>query len=372
VEFACSGEYEISLRKYETARYSVNKARPDKCPFISVLMAVRNTARFLPQAIEGVLNDTYSNFEFLIYDDVSTDDSPAILAGYARQDSRIRIYTGEQKAPNFAYIQKFLVGQSKGEYFTIPDSDDVCLPDRMQCLVAEVNRKPSASIVFGWHRMVDEECVKTLEVFGEPIWPLKYFVGGFVHPGASLISRRYYDMTDGFDATVRWSADRDMCFKMLEQSPFSHVGKVVYIYRRHMASRTFERPSDYDAIAIIAEKALGRNTAIAEDYLERGVKNITYHEYVALSYVTAHLVMDVLGPRRGDADVVERLTRALGFSYQSFLRLEHNIDVSHVRTLDQLRSVIVKEVEKIGPGPAYGKLRRLFRKAKKLRSFLRT
>jgi len=53
----------------------MNKVESNKHPLISVLMAVHNTARFLPQAIESVLAETYSNFEFLIYDDVSSKDS---------------------------------------------------------------------------------------------------------------------------------------------------------------------------------------------------------------------------------------------------------------------------------------------------------
>jgi glycosyltransferase involved in cell wall biosynthesis len=348
----------------------MNRTQSDKCPFVSVLMAVRNTARFLPEAIESVLGETYTNFEFLLYDDVSTDDCPRILARYARQDSRIRIYTGERKAPSLAYILKFLVSQSRGEYFTIPDSDDICLPFRMECLADEVVRNPSASIVFGWHRMVDEECAKTLDVFGEPVWPLKYFVGGFVTAGASLISRRYYDMTDGFDAALRWSADRDVCFKMLEQARFCHVDKVVYVYRRHTASWTFERPNDYDALAIIGEKALSRNRLIAERYLSEGSKDITYRQYVALSYLSGHLIAEVLGQRRHDAAMVERLAKALGFTYESFLKLEHGISLTHVRTVDQLRNVIIEQAGKADSESTCGRRRVFLEKARRLWSRL--
>lgn len=334
----------------------MNKIESNKYPFISVLMAVRNTARFLPQAIESVLAETYSNFEFLIYDDASTDDSSKIIDQYVKQDTRIRAYRGEQKAPSFAYISKFLISKSKGEYFTISDSDDICLPDRMQCLVNEAIKNPSASIIFGRHRMVDEKCVNTLETFGEPVWPFKYFVGGFVAVGASLIAKKYYKMTDGYDDTLRWSADRDMCFKMLEQSPFSYIEKVVYIYRRHMASWTFERPSDYDVLSIIGQKTVKRNIPLVQHYLDKGVQNITYSEYIALSYVVAHLVIEILEQRRNDPDMVDRVAKKLGFTYESFLSLTHNISVPQVRTLDQLRDVIIKHIEKLESEHACGKM----------------
>ena len=341
-------------------------------------MAVHDTARFLPQAIESVLAETYSNFEFLLYDDMSTDDSYQIMADYAKQDPRIRIYKGRQKAPSKAYILNFLVGESKGEYFTIPDSDDICLSDRLQCLVKKVVENPSASIVFGWHRMVDEKCVKTLQLFGEPIWPFKYFLDGFVHTGASLISKNYYEMTEGFNDEIRWSADLDLYLKMLERAHFSHIRKVVYIYRRHMASWTFRRPDDYDALSIIREKAVKRNITIAKRYLEKGETNITYNEYVALSYLMAYLAIDILGQYRNNIVIFDRLAKKLGVTYRSFLRLKHNVSLAEVRNIDQLRNLLAKQTEKIKSEHItwlleffYSKRHIIFSKAKNILSILK-
>lgn len=356
----------------------MNKVKPNKHPLISVLMAAHNTARFLPRAIESVLAETYSNFEFLLYDDMSTDDSPKIMAEYANQDPRIRIYKGRQKATSVAYILKFLVGESKGEYFTIHDSDDICLADRLQCLVKKAVKNPSASIVFGWHRMVDEECVKTLQVFDEPVWPFKYFLDGFVHPGASLISKKYYEMTEGFNDEIRWSADRDLYLKMLERAHFSHIRKVVYIYRRHMASWTFERPDDYDALSIIREKAIKRNITIVGRYLEKGETDITYNEYIALSYLMAYLAIEMLGQYRNNIVIFDSLAKKLGVTYRSFQRLKHSVGLAEVRNIDQLRNLIAKQTEKIKSEHVtllsrfyYNKRQIVFSKATKILSILK-
>jgi glycosyltransferase involved in cell wall biosynthesis len=324
----------------------MNKVESNKYPLISVLMSAHNTARFLPQAIESVLAETYSNFEFLIYDDASTDNSPEIIDQYARQDNRIQKYIGEQKAPSVSYILKFLISKSKGEYFTISDSDDICLPDRMQCLVSKAVKNPSSSIVFGWLRMVDEKCVKTLQIFGEPIWPFKYFLAGFVSPGASLISRKYYNMTDGFDDKIYWSADRDLYLQMLEKSYFSYIGRVVHIYRRHMTSLTFKRPDSYDALAIIREKTVKRNIPIVQRYLEKEKTDITYNEYVALTYVMAYLAIEILGQHQNDPVIFSRLAKKLGVNYQSFLKLKHNVSLTGIENIDQLRNLIAKQIKK--------------------------
>jgi glycosyltransferase involved in cell wall biosynthesis len=324
----------------------MNKRKQNNQPFISVLMAVHNTARFLPQAIESVLAETYSNYEFLIYDDVSTDDSPRIIEHYAARDHRIRPYWGKQKAPCLAPILKFLIRQSRGEYFTIPDSDDICLPDRMQCLVSQAIKNPSAGIVFGGHRMMDESCVKTLQVFGEPVWPFKYFFGGFVSAAASLVSRHYYDMTEGFDETLRWSADRDMCLKILEQAPFLYVKRVVYIYRRHVASRTFERPESYNALAIIREKTFQRNIPVVQHLLENASMVLSYGDYTALSYVMAYFAGDILGPRQQDPVLIARLMKQLGFTHDNYERLKHDLCLEGVKTIDLMRDRVVREIAK--------------------------
>jgi len=355
-----------------------DKVGPNPHPFISVLMPVHNSARFLRQAIESVLAETYSNFEFLLYDDMSADDSSKMMAEYADRDPRIRIYQGRQKAPSIPFILKLLVRESKGEYFTIHDSDDISLPDRLQCLVNKAVKNPSASIVFGWHRMVDEKCANTLQIFGEPIWPFKYFLDGFVHAGASLISKKYYGLTEGFNEGIRWSADRDLYFKMLERAPFSHIGKVIYIYRRHMGSWTFKRPNDYDALSIVREEAVKRNIPIVQGYLEKGRATLTYNEYVALNYEMASLAMEVLGEYRNSVAAFEGLAKRLGIGYRSFQSLRHDIPLAEVRNIDELRHLIRDQIEQVRSRQArslsqiyYHTRGTLFRKAKRILSMLR-
>jgi glycosyltransferase involved in cell wall biosynthesis len=358
----------------------MSKIEANRHPLISVLMAVYNTAGFLSQAIESVLDETYSNFELLLYDDMSTDDSTRIMAEYAGKDFRIRLYRGDRKAPSIAYIFKFLISQSKGEYFTIIGSDDICLPGRLQRLVKKAVKNPSASIVFGWHRMVNEKCTKTLQIFGEPIWPFKYFLGGFVHTGASLISKKHYTMTDGFNEEILWSADRDLYLKMLECGPFVYIRKVVYLYRRHMASWTFRRPDDYDALSIIREKTARRNIPIVRRYLRKGKGDITYHEYIALNYVIAFFFCGFFGANEGDRFVnyiLYRLTKELGVTYRNFLNLKHNIDLTNITNINQLHSLITGKIERIMEEPVtlllqfyYNKRPAILREVKKLSIFI--
>jgi glycosyltransferase involved in cell wall biosynthesis len=100
-------------------------------PKISVLMPNFNDARFLPQAIESILGQTFSDFEFIIVDDSSTDDSWDIIQAYAQKDSRIIALRNDRNLKICQTLNRGLA-LAKGEYIARMDSDDVSLPERFE------------------------------------------------------------------------------------------------------------------------------------------------------------------------------------------------------------------------------------------------
>jgi len=99
-------------------------------PAISVIMAVYNTQRYLTEAIQSILSQSFTDFELVIVDDGSTDGSPEILKNLAQQDSRIKLIT-QFNAGIGAATQRGIT-ESQGEYIAIMDSDDISLPDRLK------------------------------------------------------------------------------------------------------------------------------------------------------------------------------------------------------------------------------------------------
>ena len=97
-------------------------------PRISVLMPIRNAAPFLAQAIRSVLDQSFADFEFLIMDDGSSDDSLAFAREFAAEDGRIRIFARPHRA--VATSLNELVALSSGEFIARMDGDDVCRPAR--------------------------------------------------------------------------------------------------------------------------------------------------------------------------------------------------------------------------------------------------
>lgn len=114
-------------------------------PTISVLMPVYNGEKYLVEAIESILNQTYSDFEFIIIDDCSTDGSYLILQDYARKDKRVKLFRNEvnNKLPK---TLNFGILQACGKYIARMDQDDISLPERFAKQVEFMESNPDIGV----------------------------------------------------------------------------------------------------------------------------------------------------------------------------------------------------------------------------------
>ena len=120
----------------------------------SVLMTVYNTKAFLPEAIDSVLNQTYSDFEFLIIDDGSTDGSLEVLQEYVRRDKRIRLVAQANQGCSEAGNTGFRI--SDADWIFRVDSDDVMYPNRLARQVEFIKSHPDAKAVSAMVHFIDE------------------------------------------------------------------------------------------------------------------------------------------------------------------------------------------------------------------------
>ena len=118
-------------------------------------MPVYNAANFLPQAIESILNQTYSHFEFIIIDDASKDNSWKIIKQYARKDNRIR---GYKNHINLGVSLTSNIGTSKvkGKFLVRMDADDISFPDRIEKEIKFLLSNPGIVAVGGQCAIIDE------------------------------------------------------------------------------------------------------------------------------------------------------------------------------------------------------------------------
>jgi glycosyltransferase involved in cell wall biosynthesis len=124
-------------------------------PRVSIGMPVYNGERFLEEALDSLLAQTFEDFELIVSDNASTDGTPEICTAYAAQDSRIRHYRNEQHlgaAENYNRV----FGLSTGEYFKWAAHDDLCAPEYLERCVEVLDRKPLVVLCYPKTVIIDE------------------------------------------------------------------------------------------------------------------------------------------------------------------------------------------------------------------------
>ena len=122
-------------------------------PKISVVMSVYNGEQYLQESIESILTQTYSDFEFIIIDDCSTDNSVNIIESY--DDNRIRLVRNKQNLRLPASLNKG-INLAKGEYIARMDADDISMPERFAKQVLYMDTHPDVAVVGGGFQAIDE------------------------------------------------------------------------------------------------------------------------------------------------------------------------------------------------------------------------
>ena len=122
-------------------------------PLVSVLMPNYNYGEFIGEAIESVLRQTYSNFELIVCDDGSTDNSRAVVERYQARDARIKLLRQDNGGQGAAIYSAYAA--SKGEIIFLLDADDIYLPEKLAVVVAAHLASPNAGLVIHKMQVID-------------------------------------------------------------------------------------------------------------------------------------------------------------------------------------------------------------------------
>jgi len=124
-------------------------------PRVSIGLPVRNGARYLGEAVDSLLRQTYTDFELIISDNASTDQTEAICRAYVARDSRVRYYRSSQDV-GLANNYNYLFIRARGEYFKWAAADDVHEPDYLARCLDVLERDPAVVLAYGKVRFIDE------------------------------------------------------------------------------------------------------------------------------------------------------------------------------------------------------------------------
>lgn len=138
-------------------------------PTLSVVMPVYNAGKYLKESIDSVLSQSFSDFEFIIVDDASTDNSYKILKDYAKKDKRIKLFKNSTNQKQGATVTKAL-NEAKGEYIARMDADDVSLKYRFAKQIEYLNSHSNTVAVGSQCYLID----KKGKSIGEKVFPTSF------------------------------------------------------------------------------------------------------------------------------------------------------------------------------------------------------
>jgi glycosyltransferase involved in cell wall biosynthesis len=199
-------------------------------PLVSVLMTAYNREQFISEAIESVLASTYKNFELIVVDDCSTDNTLLIARQYEQADARVRVYTNHRNLGDYPN-RNMAVSYAKGEYLMFVDSDDKIYVDGIENCVKVMVKYPGSS--FGM-RLFNKDCepyeINSAEVirkhfFEEPM--LK------IGPGGTILRRIFFEQINKYPVKYGPANDSYFNLKAACNSSMVMIPFEFLYYRRH-------------------------------------------------------------------------------------------------------------------------------------------
>jgi glycosyltransferase involved in cell wall biosynthesis len=205
-------------------------------PKVSVILTSFNHEKYLREAIDSVINQTFSDFELIIWDDASSDNSWEIIQSY--QDPRIKSFRNDEQRRGVYGINKAISEVAKGEYIAIHHSDDVWELEKLKCQVAYLDEHPKIVGVFTWVRAINEMGDELpLDWFNVPnqsqtIWLRQLFNGEnhLNHPSAMIRHLCYQDV-GLYRYGLAQTGDAEMWSRILIKYPIYVITKKLTRHR---------------------------------------------------------------------------------------------------------------------------------------------
>lgn len=222
-------------------------------PLASVWIPSYDYARFLPAAIESVLDQTYRELELIVFDDGSTDESYEIASRYAAQDDRVRVlHHAGRVNRGIAATMAAALDESRGDYVCGLAADDTLVPDSLERRIAALNEVGAASFAYGMIEMLEPNGTPTGELIGtapEDLLaayttadPLEAMLIHNYMPGHTVLIRRDLLNRVGAANSHLLYSDWDLWLRLHAHGRAVFVGPpAVAMHRRHPSSMSLGR-----------------------------------------------------------------------------------------------------------------------------------
>ena len=202
-------------------------------PLFSVLVANYNNGAFFKDCYDSLIQQTYQDFEVVIVDDCSTDNSVQLIENLVGNDARFKIFRNEQNS-GVGYTKKRCIDLAKGTLCAFVDPDDAILPNALEVMVM-AHKDDTVGLVYSnfifCDALLQQESVrKTMPV---PNGDDKFFNLGGVISHFATFKRATYLLTTGLNPYYKRAIDQDLYLKLYEKGGLTYLNQDLYLYRIH-------------------------------------------------------------------------------------------------------------------------------------------
>jgi tetratricopeptide (TPR) repeat protein len=231
-------------------------------PLVSVIIPNYNHARFLGDAVRSVLEQSHRDFEIIVVDDGSTDDSGEVAAGFG---DKIRyIY---QTNAGLSAARNTGLRAAKGSLIGVLDADDMYEPNSVETLVAALQADPEADGVYCGYQFVDETNNLLPQIENRPVPSADLYTvlldGNFFVPESIFLRRRVYDDVGFFDETLRACEDWDVWLRAAKKYRIIHSPHILTRHRVLAGSMSTDPLRMLTARLAVLKKHVGEEPASA-------------------------------------------------------------------------------------------------------------
>lgn len=221
---------------------------------VSVLFPVFNTKEeYLREAIESILSQTFSGFEFLILNDASTNNAEEVIKSYT--DPRIKYFKNEKNL-GISETRNKLIDLATGEYLAVMDHDDISLPERFQKQIDYLDNNPDVGVVSSYvgyiHRKkrIDKNPINHEEI----CMALFARCGSLIHPASMIRKSVLTDNNLKYENEFTPAEDYALWCRLMTHTKFHNIPEILFLYRKHATntSKTQSRKLEKSVIGVHA------------------------------------------------------------------------------------------------------------------------
>lgn len=246
-----------------------------KAPLFSLLIANYNNGRFFQDCYDSINSQTYTNWEVIIVDDASTDDSVTVIKNMIGNDARFKLYENSENK-GCGYTKRRSAELATGELCAFLDPDDALTNEALEVMVAEHEKHPEASMIYSKPYFCNENLKIQFARASQQVEnndPYYFDFDGYLYAFLSY-KKTFYKKTNGIDSYLLRAIDRDLVLKLYEVGPAFLLDKALYKYRIHgngISTNHNENKAYFWFWVTIIEAAKRRNVNIEHLFVEKAL-----------------------------------------------------------------------------------------------------